>query len=860
VTRVALRSLWGRKLRFFLTASAIVLGVSMVSGTYVLTDTIKAGFNTIFQQSYSKTDVVVTGKSAIGGDSSGNQPSFSQTLLAKVRALPGVEAADGGVAGQAQIIGRSGKVISSGGAPNLGFSVNSRSDQRFNPLNLVAGTWPLGQQVAIDKFTADKHGFRVGDSVGIVTRGPAERFRISGIAKFGSVSSIGGATFAVFDTPVAQRLFQKVGKLDEIRVAAKPGVSDQEVVNQIERILPPATQVRTGAQQAAKQSSDTSNGLSFIQYFLLAFGFIALFVGAFVIANTLSITVAQQTREFATLRTIGASRRQILASVFLESLVLGVTASLTGLFLGLALAKGLNALFVAFGIDLPKSGLVFATRTIVVSLVLGVLVTVLASLRPAFRATRVPPIAAVREGATLPPGRFHRLGRPASIITVAGAIALLVYGVTAHGIATGLRLGTLGVGALLLFIGVALVAPALVRPIVAVVGWPATKVGGAAGTLAKENSLRNPQRTASTAAALMIGLALVTFVAVLGAGLRASFEDAVNKLSNADYALTSTNGFTPLTVSATDALRGTAGATAIVGVRGGQGGGNISQAKAFGKNGSTVTLTGVDTGVSKVMNLKWVSRDPSAPDNLGATGSFVTKSFAKKHHLKLGSQLPLLTPQGQTIPAVVKGIFDPPPGGSPFGPVTIAAATFDRYYQDPENVFSFIRIEGGVNPGNTAALEGRLGGFPNAKLQTIGQFKKNQEQGLNILLNLLYVLLALSVIVSIFGIVNTLVLTVFERTRELGMLRAVGTTRRQVRRMIRHESVITSLIGAVLAIPIGIALAALVSSAISFVTLAIPWGTLLALLIAAVVVGILAAILPARRAARIDILQALSYE
>ncbi len=850
--RVVLKGLAGRKLRAFLTAFAIVLGVAMVCGTYVLTDTIKAGFGAVFTTVYKQTDAVVTGRSAIGRSNNGNSvpPSFSDSLLPKVRALPGVASAAGGIADQGQLVGRNGKVITFGFAPTLSFSVDPRTDQRLNPLTLVAGRWPVGpHEIAIDKHTASKKHYAVGDRIGAVARGPVEHFRITGIVKLGNVNSLGGATMAIFDLPTAQRLFAKVGLLDVIDVAAKSGVSPAQLVSEIRPILPPTAQVRSGAQQAAKQTQDTSGFTSILQDFLLAFGGIALFVGSFVIANTLSITISQRAREFGTLRTIGATRRQIRYSVIIEGGVIGALASVLGLFLGLGLAKGLQQLFLSFGIDLPQASTVFATRTIVVSLVVGTLVTILASLLPAFRATRVEPIAAVREG-VLPPSRLARFGTPFALGTLALALALLLFGMLDKSATTGHRLIGIGAGVLVSFVGVALLAPRFVPRLADVLGWPGTRVGGIAGKLARENAMRNPARTASTAAALMIGLALVTAVGVLASGLKATFEHAVDKQFKGQYALTSENGFTPTGVASENALRKVSGVTVVSGVRAGEG-------RAFG---SRHNVTAVSGDVGRVINIKWKQGGPGVPASLGLSGAFVDDKFAKKHHLALGSPLNLQTPSGSTLGLHIAGIFKLPKGGSPFGVITISTKLFDRSYQNPTNVFSFIDMRGGVTPQNTKALKDALKTFPDAKIQTEKQFKKQQESGINVLLNLLYVLLSLSIVVSLFGIVNTLVLTVFERTRELGMLRAVGMTRRQTRRMIRHESVVTALIGAALGIPLGVVLALLVGQTIGFFTIAIPWLTLVVFVLAAIVAGLLAAIFPARRAARLNVLEALQYE
>jgi putative ABC transport system permease protein len=853
--KVALKGLAGRKLRASLSAFAIILGVAMVSGTFVLTDTMNGAFDSIITQSYKNADVVVSGKTAFNTDSNGNTvqpPSFPESVLAKIRALPDVNAAAGSLTDdKTKLVGRDGKIVATGGAPNLAFSVDPHGDQRFNPLEVTAGNWPQGpNEVAIDSGTASKKHYAVGDTIGIQSRGPVQQFLVAGIVKLPGVS-IGGATMSVFDIPTAQKLFHRAGRLDVIRVQAKSGVSTPKLLAEIKPLLPATVQATDVATQVKKDKKSVSF-TSFIKYFLLAFAGIALFVGSFVIANTLSITIAQRVREFATLRTLGATRRQILKAVVIEAFVVGALASVVGLFLGLGLAKGLNALFKVIGFDLPTAGTVFATRTVIVSLLVGIVITLVASLRPALRATRVPPIAAVREGATLPPGRFARLVPILALITLALGILLLGYGVLGHGLSTVNRLGSLGFGVVLLFFGVSSNAARLVRPLASILGWPATRIGGAAGVLARDNTMRNTKRTASTASALMIGLALVTFVAILGQGIRTSFESAVDQLFRGDYALTATDTFTPLAVSAENQLAKAPNLTTISGVRAGS-------ARIYG---STDNLTGVDKNLARVIHLDWKEGSTSVPAQLGLDGAFVDHKFAKKHHLTIGSPIKLTTPSSHTFTVRVKGVFKLPNGGSPFGPVTISNTLFDKNYPSPENEMVFVNVRGGVTDANTRILDQQVKGFADAKIQTSSQFKKNFERPINRILILLYVLLLLSVIVSLFGIVNTLVLTVFERTREIGMLRAVGMTRRQTRSMIRHESIVTALIGGVLGMAVGVFLALLVTHALSSegIVFAVPWTSLVIFVIATILVGIVASIFPARRAARLNVLEALQYE
>ncbi len=883
--RFALRGMLSRKLRTVLTAIGVILGVALVSGTYVLTDSISGAFDSIFKETYKGTDAVISGKPAFElntdeGPAAG--PPFDESLLPTVAKLPDVESADGAVSGEAQMIGKDGKAIVFGGAPNLGFSVTPDKPE-FNTLTLVGGDWPGPDEVVIDSRTAREKGFAVGDTIRVQARGPSQQMRITGLVEFGAVESIGGATLAGFDVPTAQRLFDKEGKLDQILVAAKDGVSQQQLMDAIQPVLPGTVQVRSADDQASQDAAGTTEFLNFLRTFLLVFGGVALFVGSFVIANSLSITIAQRTREFATLRTLGASRRQVLGSVVMEALLTGIVASVAGLFLGLGIATGLFALFDAVGFTLPNNGLVFGTRTIVVALLVGVLVTLIASLRPAVRATRVPPIAAVREGAKLEAGRFHRFRTLGAVLTAVGGVALTVAGLFIDGASTTTVLVLLLVGVLLVFVGIALFSSRLVRPLAGAANpvarwsvtvlsaliwpfltlpvWVVRRIRGpaelpgvlpdrAATTIGGENSRRDPQRTASTAAALMIGLALVTLVATLGAGIIKPFEDAVDRIFSADYAIVAQNNFSPLPPSVAEAAGATPGVTAISSVRGGQG-------RAFDE---TIPITAVDTQAPDVLTFNWKDGSQAVLGSLGADGAVLDEDYATAHNLTVGSKIALQTVSGRTLDLVVRGIFTPPAGGSPFGNVTISSETFDATSTQPQNLFTFLAMDGGVTTANTDALNGALASFPNAKAQTRDEFKKAQTDSVQSLLNVLYVLLALSVVVSLFGIVNTLVLTVFERTRELGMLRAIGLTRRQVRRMIRHESVITALIGAVIGILLGLGLAMLLAARLEEVAFAVPGGQLVIFAVVAVVVGIFAAIWPARRAAKLNPLEALQYE
>jgi putative ABC transport system permease protein len=962
VIRVALRGLAGRKLRAFLTSLAVVLGVAMVSGTFVLTDMIDRAFDKIFTESYARTDVVVSGKSAgfsFQGESAA-APPVASSLLPKIRAVPDVRSAAGFVSDESatKIIDRKGKPITPNG-PTFGFGVDF-SEPRFNPLNLTAGRWPKSSdEVAIDVATAKEQHFKVGQTVRIATLKPVRGFRLVGTAKYGSVESLGSATFSVFTIPTAQELLDRKGEFDAISVAGKQGVSEEKLVKEIEAVIPVnKAEVRTREEQVQEAKKDIEF-TKYIRYFLLSFAGIALFVGAFVIFNTLSITVAQRIRELATLRTIGASRRQLLGSITLESLTIGLLASITGLLLGIGLAEGLNALFKAFNNDLPTTGLILATRTIIVSLAIGIVVTLVAGLAPAVRATKVPPIAAVREGATLPRGRLAPFVSYIALAVVALAVALLGYGMFVNDVDTLLRLLALGLGCLLLFIGVALVSPKLVprlarivRPVAkwvmlgvgalvyptrlgawlvrrsfyrpelknshralglaggvlllliagpglllaaaflltalsvaigyalvaavvvleaVLVVWlvsvviarlrhrgfasdlPELRFDPATDRLSSENSRRNPGRTAATAAALMIGLALVTFIAVLANGIKVSNRGAIEDQVKSDYLITSGNGFESISTAAGDAIARAPEVAVASSVR-----------SDIGKvAGSGQQVTGIDPHtITKVYDFEWKKGSNASAENLGPFDAIVDKNFAEDKDLELGTRFPLLTPNGKETLLEVKGIYRAPPFYPLLGAVSLSKSFFDRVFERPQNLFTFIDTRGPPSGATEAELKSSLANFPDAKVQTREAWIDDQDKDLDNFLITLYVLLALAVVVSLFGMVNTLVLSVFERTRELGMLRAVGMTRNQVARMVRQESVITALIGAALGLPLGIFLAVLVTRALSQFEfeLAPPWKNLIVFAIVSMIVGVLAAVAPARRASRLNVLQALQYE
>jgi len=841
VWRVTIKGLLAHKLRLALTGLAIVLGVTFIAGTFVLTDTLHNTFDSLFGNVYQNIDFQVRGVAQFGSGGTATRNPVPESLVATVQRVPGVEAAEGSVTGYAQYIAPDGKAISTGGAPTLGLSFDPNA--QISALRLVQGKDPTTpQQVVMDLGTAQKYGFKVGQSVRILLQGPTRTFTIVGLARFGTADNLAGATLAAFDTSTAQALMGEVGQFDTINVVAQPGADKTTVQRDIARALPRGVEVVTGQTVVNEATNAIGQALGFLNTALLVFAFIALFVGGFTILNTFSITVGQRTRELALLRIVGASRRQVFRSVLGEAAIVGLVSSLIGLGLGVLAAIGLEKLLSGFGVTLPSGPLVFEARTVIVCLVVGVGVTLVAAISPARRAVRIAPVAAVSAQQTEEEVPLRRRFTRGGIIFVVG-VALLAWGLTAPAIAL------VGLGAVLIFVGVAMLAPAVARPMASVIGRPLARLLGTSGRLGRENSMRSPRRTAQTSSALMVGLALVSAIAVFGASLSRSATASVDNAISADLIVSTTNnaGNGNFSESVPQVASSVPGVTASTTVYGDQ----------FEFRSSLESLLAIDTKeMSQTVILNTTSG--SGAPALAAGDLLVDTTTANSDHLTVGESVPvkfaLTGPQTMRI----GGIYQP---NALVGHFLVGDAFFVRHFQNPLPGAVLLKTDG--SSGVQQAVARALAPYPNVKVQSRAQFEASESAQVNQLLGLVYALLALAVVIALIGIVNTLMLSVFERTHEIGLLRAVGMKRRQVRAMIRSESVILAVFGAIIGIIIGTGLGIALVSALhsqGITNTVVPTSSLVVFLILAALLGLLAASWPARRAARLDVLAAIAAD
>jgi putative ABC transport system permease protein len=844
VRKVTVSGLLARKLRLALTALAIVLGVTFVTGTLILGDTLNSTFNNLIGTAYQHVSFEIRGKAVLNESGPAavqgttDRKPVPESIATEVGRVPGVAFVHGSVQGYAQFLDRDGDAIGGGGGSTLGFSFDP--NQQLSPYRLVEGRAPTtADDVVMDKATATKHHFAIGDRVLMNLPDRAQTFTITGIVTFGNDNNLAGVTLAGFDLQTAQNIFNSRGRYDTINVLAAPGADNVKLQLAIAKLLPPGVEVVSGQTVANELSSAVDNALGFISTALLIFAAIALFVGAFTIFNTFSITVGQRTRELALLRVIGASRGQVFRSVLAEAALTGLVASLIGLGLGVLAAVGLKALLKAFGIELPSAPLVFEARTVAVAIAVGVGVTLISAIVPARRAIRIAPVAALVEDDGSEGELVRRRRVIAGIAVAALGVAAVVVGLAKPTVAL------VGVGAVLVFIAVATLVPVVARPLSSALGRPLASLLGTPGKLGRENSMRNPRRTAQTAGALMIGLALVSTIAVLGASLSTSTKNSVDSAISADYIVTGSGGFSKSVAPAVSRLPGVTTTTTIY-----QG--------QFEFNGSLSTLVAATpANLPSTVTLN-VTSGTGAPA-MAAGRLLVDTNTAKANDLHVGSVVHVKFAQTGSSTMTIGGIYKPNPL---VGSFVVGAGFFLSHFDSPLPIGVLLSTAPGT-PDLGPALNRVLTPYANVGYKTRAQFEQSQQNKINQELGLVYVLLALAVLVALIGIVNTLMLSVFERTREIGLLRAVGMKRRQVRAMIRSESVIVALFGAVVGIVIGACLGVALASSLrdnGVTNIALPIPSLIGFVILAGVLGLIAATWPARRAANLDILTAIATE
>ena len=843
---LTLKGLWAHKLRYALTGLAVVLGVAFMAGTTVLTDTMEQTFNGVLATANDGTDVVVRREAAIDGDLGIARERVGTSVVDAVAAVDGVDVARGSITGVTQLVDADGTASA---AQGFGATIGANwiDDERLNPFSLSSGRAPVAGEAVIDAGTAEEQGWELGDSIRVLTQaGPAD-LTIVGTATYGELDGVPGSSLVATDDATAQRLFAQPGRYDSVVVAAEDGVTSDELAARIDAaVAVPGSglEALTGATDTADKQADLKEELSFFSQFLMAFAYVSLFVGMFIIYNTFSIVVAQRMRDMAMLRAIGARRRQVLRSVVVESVVVGAIAAAVGLAAGVGLSSGLRALLGAGGLDIPDGPLVVSSAAITTAFMVGIGVSVLSAVAPAIRASRVRPIAALR--ATAIDRSDLSFGRVAiGLLLAAGGIGSFAAGLTASG-QDGLPM--IGLGAMATVLGVFTLGPILVRPFVGVLGLP-TRLFGITGTYARQNARRNPKRTAATASALMIGVALVGFITIFAASTKDSIAAAVDSSFKADYVVESGSPVQGFATSIEDDIRAIPGVEQLSPLR-------TAQAEA---DGSVTAIMGVDTAViDSLYDLKVTSGSITA---VTGSGVAVTADKADGAGLAVGDVVPFRFAAGETVPLTVRAVFD---GNAIGGEATwiVGLDTFEQHVADQFDRRVFLSFEEGVTAADSrVGLDAALGEWPNAEIQDQAQFKETIAGQIDQMLNMIYGLLALAVVIALIGIANTLALSVHERTRELGLLRAIGMHRRQIRRAVRYESLLIAVLGAALGAALGIGGAWGIVQALEdqgITTFTIPGGQLAVILGMAGVAGVLAAAGPARRAAKLDVLDAIA--
>lgn len=846
--RATIKSLLARKVRLLLTAIAVVLGVGFVAGTYVLTDTLNAAFDTLFATSTAGVDVQVQGVTAFdaqqggpGGGGGSEREPVPESVATSVEGVAGVQQVVGNVQGYAQVVDpRTGDAVSPAGAPTIGSSWTPLAG-----LTVVEGHEPRnGSEVAVDAGTASAHELALGQTITVLLQGPPREFAISGIVRIGDTDSLLGATLTVFDLETSQEVMDRSGAYDYLSVVADDGVSAVSLRDRVNDALPTGFQAITGADAAREASEQVSEGLGFLKTFLLVFALVSLFVGSFIIFNTFNIIVTQRVRELGLLRALGASRRQILVSVVAESFVTGVVASAVGITAGIAIAIGLQWLLKSVGVELPSSATRILPRTVIVSLVLGTVVTVAAAIFPARRAARVAPIEAMRESGGVPSSSLRRRSVSGAVVTALGVglLAVGLFGKPANAAAV------VGAGAAVTFLGVAILSPLFARPLAAWIGAP-FRGRALPGRLGRENAMRNPRRTASTASALMIGLGLVTFVAVAGASLKASASAALDRVIRSDF-IVSTSSFSPFAPQVAADLAADPAFASVSAIRQGQV--KVGTATTF--------LVGTDPAtIGEVVNLEFREGDLGALRTPGTV--LIYKGVADSKDLVVGDEVSIQFSRTGTQAFSVGGVYT---DNSILNDYAISLQDYQENFSQQLDSVAFATIAPDIATQEAAsAIERITAAYPNVKVENQAEFKATQADAIDSFLALVTVLLLMAIVIALFGIVNTLRLSIYERIRELGLLRAVGMSRVQVKRMIRVESVIIAILGALLGVAIGIAFGIAMQRAlvgVGVTELAIPLRQLLVYVLVAALAGVVAAVLPARRAAKLDVLQAISYE